>query len=198
MGGYGSDALHFLVTTLFDLYVMVVALRFLMQWVRADYYNPVAQFVVKATSPLLNPLRRMIPGWGGLDLAALVLAIALLVLKLLILQAMDLGVVRISGSMVTLAQAGIGSVLIVAMVELLALLFNIAFFAIIIQAVLSWVSPGQYNPVGALLNSLTRPLLGPIQRFVPPIGGLDLSPLVALIGLQVAKMLVIPPLLTLA
>ena len=175
-GGYGSDALHFLITTLFDLYVMIVVLRFLMQWTRADYYNPVAQFVVKATAPLLNPLRRLVPGLGGLDLAAVLLALVLLTLKLVILQSLGMGVVRLSGSLINLTQAGFGSVLIVAAVELVALVFNIFLFAIIIQAVLSWVSPGHYNPVS----------------------GLDLSPLVALIAIQVAKMLLLPPLLSLA
>ena len=197
-GGYGSDALHFLITTLFDLYVTVVVLRFLMQWTRADYYNPIAQFVVKATAPPLNPLRRVIPGIGGIDMAAVVLAMLLLTLKLVLLQALDLGHVRIGGTVLGLAQAGFGGLLIVALVELVALVFNVFLFAIIIQAVLSWVSPGHYNPASSLLQSITRPVLAPVQRVVPPVGGIDLSPLVAIIGLQVVKMLVVPALLALA
>ena len=82
--------------------------------------------------------------------------------------------------------------LLAALGELVVLAFNVFIFAIVIQVIISWVNPGSYNPVNALLHSITRPVLAPVQRFIPPISGIDLSPLVALIGLQVLKMLVVP------
>ncbi len=197
MSGYGSNALQFLIETLFDLYVMVVALRFMMQAVRADYYNPVSQFVVKATNPLLVPLRRVIPGVAGQDLASLALAVAVLLAKLLLLQAIGARGVAVGGSVLFLQTAGVGALAWIACVDLVALLINIVFFAIIIQVILSWVAPGTHNPVASLLFALTQPVLRPIQRVVPPIGGLDLSPLVAIIALQLLKMLLLPPLLAL-
>ncbi len=197
MSGYGSNALQFLIETLFDLYVMVVALRFMMQAVRADYYNPVSQFVVKATNPLLVPLRRVIPGVAGQDLASLALAVTVLLAKLLLLQAIGTRGVAVGGSVIFLQTAGVGALVWIACVDLVALLINIVFFAIIIQVILSWVAPGTHNPVASLLFALTQPVLRPIQRVIPAIGGLDLSPLVAIIALQLLKMLLLPPLLAL-
>ncbi|MEM7207986.1 MAG: YggT family protein [Pseudomonadota bacterium] len=188
--GPGTQALSFLLNTVIDLYVMVIALRFVMQAVRADYYNPLAQFVVKASNPPLIPLRRVIPGIGGQDIAALMLCLILLIAKMFLFKALGLS---LNAASYTLNPASIAAPLLVylAAVDLLALFFNIFFFAIIIQAVISWINPGSYNPVSGLLDSITGPLLRPIRGFVKPVGGLDLSPLVALILLQVVKILVI-------
>ena len=197
MSGYGTNALQFLIEAIFDLYVMIIALRFLMQAVRADYYNPVSQFVVKVTNPVLVPLRRIIPSVAGHDAASLVFAIAVLFLKLLLLHSVGTRGVGIAGSVVYLQNAGIVTLLALAGIELVALIINIFFFAIIVHVVLSWISQGGSNPIALLLFSLTQPILKPIQRFVPPIGGLDLSPVVAIIGLQLLKLLILPPLLAL-
>ncbi len=194
MSGYGTNALQFLVEAVFDLYVMVIVLRFLMQAVRADYYNPVSQFVVKVTNPVLVPLRRAIPSVAGHDTASLVFAIAVLFIKLLLLLGIGARGVGIAGSVVYLQNAGIVTLLALSAIELIALIINIFFFAIIVHVVLSWISQGP-NPIASLLFSLTQPILRPIQRFVPPIGGLDLSPVVAIIGLQLLKLLILPPLL---
>jgi len=183
---YGANALRFLIETAFDLYAVVVALRFLLQAVRADFYNQLSQFVVKATNPPLVPLRRIIPGLGGQDIASLVLGAAVLFLKLLLLQLM-----------VTGAPGNVLVLLPLACIELLDLFINILFYAIILHVILSWVAPDTYNPVALLLFSLTQPVLRPIQRVVPPMAGLDLSPLVALVGLQLLRMLLIAPLLDL-
>ena len=192
--GPGSEALSFLLNTIIDLYVMVIALRFLMQMVRADYYNPLAQFVVKASNPPLIPLRRIIPGLGGQDLAALFLCLALLIAKLFLFKAIGLNT-SVAGYSLQVASVSPALIVYFAAVDLLALFFNIFFFAIIIQAVISWINPGNYNPVSALVESITAPLLRPVQRYVKPFGGLDLSPLVVLILLQVVKILVIKSLL---
>lgn len=197
MSGYGTNALQFLIEAVFDLYAMVVVLRFLMQAVRADYYNPVSQFVVKATNPVLVPLRRTVPSVAGHDTASLLFALAVLFLKLILLAGVGARGIGIAGSVVYLQNAGVGSLLALAGIELIALIINIFFFAIIVNVVLSWISQGGHNPIASLLFSLTQPVLKPIQRFVPPIGGLDLSPVVAIIGLQLLKLLILPPLLAL-
>jgi YggT family protein len=197
VSGYGTNALQFLIEAVFDLYAMVIVLRFLMQSVRADYYNPVSQFVVKVTNPVLVPLRRLIPSVAGHDAASLVFAIGVLFLKLAILSVIGARGVGIAGSVVFLQNAGIVTLLALAGIELVALMINIFFFAIIVHVVLSWISHGGPNPIASLLFSLTQPILRPIQRFVPPIGGLDLSPVVAIIGLQLLKLLILPPLLAL-
>lgn len=179
---YVANAGTFLVSTLFDLYVLAVMLRFLLQWVRADFYNPVSQALVRVTAPPLRPLRRYIPGYRGIDLASLVL---MLVLKLI-----EWGLVLVlKGLTPTLS-----GLLFLSLADLLGLAANVFLVAIIVQVVISWVNPGAYNPVTSLLYSLTEPLLAPARRLIPPISGLDLSPLVVLIGLQLAKMLVVAPL----
>lgn len=183
MGNYLANPLAFLVHTLFNLYILAVMLRFLLQWTRADFFNPISQFLVRITQPVLRPLRRLIPGFAGVDLSAVVLMI--------VLQAVSLAVVMLIYGVAP----RLGYVLVRTPAELLALLFNLYFIAIIAQAILSWVmSPGQYHPAQTLLYSLTEPVLRPIRQIVPMVGGIDLSPLVALILLQVLKMLVMQPL----
>lgn len=186
MNGYLLNPVEFLISTLFQIYILVVMLRFLLQWVRADFYNPVSQFIVKVTNPFLKPLRRIIPGWAGLDIAALVLMLGLQCIALFL-------ILLLRGSGVSL-----GVLLLLSITELVELAFNVFIFAIIIQAVLSWINPGTYNPVSAILYNLTEPLLRPARRLLPPMHGFDLSPLLVIIALQVIKMLVIPPLRYLA
>ncbi len=192
--GAGTQALSFLLNTLIDLYVMVIAVRFVMQAVRADYYNPIAQFVMKASNPALIPLRRIVPGLAGQDMAALVLCLLLIIGKLFLFQATGLQT-SVAGYAISLGNLSPVMVLYLAAVDLLALFFNIFIFAIFIQVFISWINPGSYNPVSGLLDSITAPLLRPVRRYVKPVGGLDLSPLVVIILLQVAKILVIRSLL---
>lgn len=177
---YFTDPLQFILGTLFSLYIMIVMLRFLFQLVRADFYNPISQFIVKVTNPLLKPLRRIIPGWGGIDVASIVLLIALQMISVVIL-------LSIVGQ-----PMNPWLLFVLSLRELVALIFNIYIYGIIILALLSWISPGTYNPVASLLYSLTEPLLGPARRLLPPISGLDLSPLLVILGLYVARMLILP------
>lgn len=179
---YYSNPLEFLITTLGSLYVTAVMLRFLLQAVRADFYNPISQFLVKITNPPLTPLRRFIPGLAGLDMAAVVL---MLVLQM----AIFLVITQIKG-----IEAGVGQLFLLALIELIKLLINVFFFAIIVQAILSWVQQGQHNPAAMLLWQLTDPVMKPVRRILPPVSGIDLSPILALIGLKVLEMLIIPPL----
>lgn len=180
-GSYAGNAGVFLVQTLFGLYIAAVMLRFLLALTRASFYNPVSQFLVKITNPPLVPLRRVIPSVLGIDLAALLLMLALQAVELLLV-----GVIR----GVSFHPAGL-AVLCVA--ELLALLFQVYFFTILIQVILSWVSPGTANPVVGLLYSLNEPLLGRARRLLPPIHGFDLSPILVMIVLQLLNIVLVAP-----
>lgn len=171
------QATQFLVSTLFDLYLMVAVLRVWLQLVRADFYNPVSQFVVKATNPLLVPLRKIIPGFGGLDIAGILFVFVVALAKVTTLQLMFGQGLPIYG------------LLISALITVISEVFTLVFWVTIIRAILSWISQG-YNPIEALLHQLTEPLLAPIRKVIPPMGGLDLSLLVFLIGLQFFQLLV--------
>lgn len=185
-GSYVGNAATFLIETLVGLYILIVMLRFLLQWARADFYNPVSQFIVKATQPPLAPLRRVIPGFAGLDLAAVVFMFVLKFVELWLVTAL-LGIAPQMGGLAMLSIA-----------ELLGLAINVYVFAILIQVIISWVNPGMYNPVMGLLHSLNEPLLAPARRVIPPISGLDLSPIAVIIVLQLVSMLAVAPIRDLA
>lgn len=180
MSGF-AEALIYIVQTLGSLYLLIVLLRFILQLVRADFYNPLSQFTVKATQPLLKPLRRIIPGFGGLDLASLTLAI-LVQLVLMVL------VILIAGA----NPAAVGLQLLVwAIIAVTSLFLKIFFFAMIISVILSWVAPGSYNPGAQLVNQICEPLLAPFRRLLPNLGGLDISPIFAFIALNLLDRFVI-------
>ncbi|MBH9415586.1 YggT family protein [Pseudomonas aeruginosa] len=180
MIGLNTAAIYIL-QTLGSLYLLIVLLRFILQLVRADFYNPLRQFIVRATKPLLNPLRRIIPGFGGIDLASLVLAILIqLVLMILILMLMGYGV---GGFIMQL--------LIWSIIAVTSLFLKVFFFALIISVILSWVAPGSYNPGAQLVNQICEPLLMPFRKLLPNLGGLDLSPIFAFLALKLIDMLVI-------
>jgi YggT family protein len=180
-GGYLTQPAVFLVQVLFGLYATLVVLRFLLQLTRADFYNPLSQFIVKATRPLLNPLRRVIPGVSGMDLASLVLAWLVITIE-------QLAILGLAGAGFQPAAAAL-----LAIPEMISLIINIFLFAILIQVIMSWVNPGGYNPVIKLIHGLTEPLLAPVRRRMPDMGGLDLSPMIVMIGLVVLEMLLVPP-----
>ncbi|MCK4675351.1 MAG: YggT family protein [Gammaproteobacteria bacterium] len=169
----------FLIDTLFSIYIAIMLLRFILQQVGADFYNPISQFVVKATQPLVTIARRFIPSIGKIDTASLVLVLALILIKMVVLFS-------IAGYPLNVLQ-----LLIKALYDLVSLSFDIFIVALFVQAILSWVNPDPHNPISRLLYNLTLPILRPIKRVVPPIGGLDLSVLVALIGLMFIKRLVL-------
>lgn len=183
---YVTNPLEFLINTLFGLYILAVMLRFLLATVRADFYNPVSQFLVRITNPLLKPLRRLIPSIGKLDSSALLLMLALQMLSFTVIALLRGG------------QLAPGALLILSVAELIGLFLNVLLFSILIQVIISWVNPGAYNPAVSLLYSLTEPVLQPCRRLIPPFSGIDLSPLVALIAIQLIKMLLLPPLYSLA
>ncbi|MBB1467433.1 YggT family protein [Pseudoalteromonas sp. SG41-5] len=172
------NAMQFLISTLFDLFLMVVLMRFWLQAAKADFYNPLSQFVVKATSFAVNPLRKIIPGLGGLDLASLLLAFIVAAAKITAL-------IFLVG-----ATWEVGFVLLNALVTVIKEGLNLLFWVLVIRALLSWVSQGN-NPVEAVFQQLTEPMLRPIRKVLPPLGGLDLSILVLIIALQFAQFLFI-------
>jgi YggT family protein len=196
--GYLTSPLLLIINTLIDLYVLLIMLRFILQMLRADFYNPISQFVVRATTPPLKPLRRIIPGIAGQDIAALVLCLLILLAKYLLIAALGAGAISIANAVAPIGSASFGALIIIALADLLATFINIFLFAIIVQVILSWVNPGAYNPAIGLINSISRPVTRPFQKLIPSIGGLDLSPLFATLALMVAKMLTIPPILFIA
>lgn len=167
----------FLVETLFSLYIGAILVRFLLAWSRANFYNPLSQFLVKITNPVLIPLRRMIPAIGKLDTAAIVLALGLTIIQVFLL----LGLMG--------KDANIFNVTLYSVFELLRTVIHIYIFAMIIQAIMSWVGNTYGNPLADLLNSLTEPLLRPIRKMVPVIGMVDLSPMVAILLLYIVLIL---------
>ena len=179
---YLTNPLVFLVEVIFGLYLLIVLLRFLLQLVKADFYNPISQFIVKATSPALKPLRKVIPGFGGIDVASLVLAWIVATLKIFVIQ-----LITAKSGLFLLA-------LLLAIPAIVDLFFNIFLFSILIMVILSWVSPGGYNPAIGLLYSLTDPVMKPFRKIIPPMGGLDLSPMIVMVVIVLLQMLLIPPL----
>ncbi|HET9403685.1 MAG TPA: YggT family protein [Burkholderiales bacterium] len=176
-----SGALIFLIETAFGLFIVALLLRFYLQWARAPHRNPLSEFLQALTDFMVKPARRFIPGLWGLDLATLALAWLIQLLELFI-------VLQLRGY-----QAGAGAGMVFATLVLLALVtlarlgLYIVLAAVIIQVVLSWLSPS--SPAMPLLNSLTRPFLRVFQRRIPPVGNVDLSPLFLLVVIQLLLML---------
>jgi len=195
---YFTSPLTLLVTTLFDLYVLIVLLRFMLQLMRADPHNSVSQFIIKLTTPPLRYLRRFIPSVFGQDSSAIVLCLVVTYAKFVLLRLLDIEVVHINNTIAYISGVGYLGLLIYSIADLVSLFLSIFMIAILIQVILSWVNPGIYNPVIGLVNTLATPALRPIQKLIPPVGGIDLSPLFAMLMIMVAKMLLIPPLMNLA
>ena len=167
-----AQALYFIVKTLAQLYILLLLLRFWLPLLRADFRNPVAQGILRFTSPLVVPVRRFLPAMGRLDTATVLVTYLVQLVTVLVL----LGILGRSHDA--------GPIAVVAALELAILSLNLFFFVIIIRIVLSWVAPHNYNPITALLTTLSEPVLRPFRRVIPTIGGLDISPVFALVLLQ--------------
>jgi YggT family protein len=179
---YMTDPIVFLIDTLFSLYILAVALRFLLQWTQADFYNPVSQFLVKITHPPLRILRRFIPSIGRIDSSSLVLALLLQIVA-------NFSILAIKGLSISFV-----ALTLLSFTDLLKMLIDIFVYAIFAGAILSWFARGSYGSASSILYSLTDPLLNVCRKVLPDMGGIDLSPLVALVLLQLAKMMILPPL----
>ena len=193
--GYLTSPLMLIINILFDLYILLVLLRFMLQALRADFYNPVSQFIVKLTTPPLRLLRRFIPSVAGQDSASIVFCLVLIFAKFMLMRALSIQAVHIGGVMAPISAVSYGGLLVYCIADLFALILTVFLGAVIIKVILSWVSPGQYNPVIGLVNKLAEPVLRPIHKLLPSMGGLDLSPLFATLLILVAKMLIVPPII---
>ncbi len=167
-----TGALIYLISTITDLYVAAILLRLLLQWVRADFYNPLSQFLVKVTDPVLVPARRIIPSIGKLDTASVVIMLLLELVQLIII------------SQLGQADFGLQFLLLFAIKKLLVTLLVTYFVLIIARVIVSWIANQSRHPLIPLIYQLTEPVLKHFSRLVPPIGGVDLSPLFALIALR--------------
>lgn len=168
-----------IVQTLGSLYLLVVMLRFLLQLARADFYNPISQFIVKATNPLLIPIRRVVPGIMGIDLAGLFLA---LVVQFLIIEICAL---ILMGSLINPLYGLLWSA-----VGLLGLAANIFFWGLLIMVVTSWIAPHSDNPALMLVRQLVEPVMAPFRKLLPDMGGIDISPIFAFLALNVVQVLI--------
>lgn len=175
-----NDAAVFIIQTLGSLYLLIVLMRFILQLVRANFYNPLCQFVVKATQPLLKPLRRVIPSLFGLDMSSLVLALLLQILLFVV-------ILMLNGY-----QAFTVLLLPWGLIGIFSLFLKIIFWSMIISVILSWVAPGSRSPGAELVAQITEPVLAPFRRLIPNLGGLDISPIFAFIAIQLLQSWVIP------
>lgn len=171
-----SEIAGYLVQTLLSLYLLTMLLRFVLQLVRADFYNPISQFLVKVTNPLVLPLRRVLPGFAGLDMASLVLALLL----------------QLAGIIALLLINGLGLpnillLLVWSVIGLVGLLVNIYFFALLAMIILSWVAPGSNHPAIYLLHQITEPVMAPVRKALPAMGGMDFSPILVFILINVLQ-----------
>jgi YggT family protein len=183
---YMTDPIIFLIDTLFSLYILAVLLRFLLQWCGADFYNPISRFLVKITHPPLRILRRFVPSIGKIDTSSLILVLVLQMLA-------DFSILLLKGVTIN-----IGALTVLSITQLISLLLNVFVFAVFARAILSWFNPGTFNAAASILATLTEPLLDICRKVIPDLGGIDLSPLAALLLLQLAKMVILPPLHELA
>ena len=179
---YMTDPIIFLIDTLCSLYIMAVLLRLLLQWCGADFYNPISQFLVKITHPPLRIMRRFVPSIGKIDSSSLVLMLSLQ-------MAADFSILLLKG-----VNINIGALAILSMTQLISLLLNVLVFSVFARAVLSWVNPGAFYAAASIVEALSNPILNLCRKMIPNLGGIDLSPLAALLLLQMAKMVVLPPL----
>jgi YggT family protein len=171
-----NDIFVYLVYVFFGLYLLAMLLRFLLQLVRADFYNPISQALVKLTNPLVIPLRRILPGYAGIDLASLLLSILLQMLMVALLVLLRTGTLPPPLPLVLVGLLGITAYLV-----------QFYFFAILAMIILSWVAPGGNSPVLYLLYQLTEPVMAPFRKIIPPMGGLDLSPILVFIAINVIQ-----------
>ena len=173
-----QGALIFIIDTLFSLYILIVMTHFILQTVRADFYNPISQFIVNVSSPLLTPIRQVIPKTAGLDIAALVLIYGLTMLKFTLLFLVS-----------EHALPTLNTLWLVSLLDCIKMVLQFYWFAILIVVIMSWIPNSGNTPIGYLLYQITEPLLARVRRAVAPIGGIDLSPLIVLFALSIVQIL---------
>jgi YggT family protein len=178
-----ENALLFTIKTIFSIYISIVLIRLLLQFVKADFYNPVAQFIVTATNPIIKPLRRFIPGWFGVDWSCVLVALGLQATETILS-------LLVKGYSVPPTAISISGLLIWSLGELIDICLVIFLFATFVQIIASWIQPNQYNPLTLLCEQITAPLFKPVRRFVPNFGMLDFSPIVVIFLIILMRLLI--------
>lgn len=178
MGNSATSAIVFVINSLAQLYLLVLLLRFLLPWMGINFNNPISQAILRLTSPLVIPVRRILPPIGKIDTATVVVAYGIQYLTILVLM------------LIWGMPPSILPIAITAAVNLVILTLRLFVFAIIIRIILSWLASGSYNPAIAIIDAITEPVLRPFRRRIPSIGGLDISPIFAIILLSAAAILI--------
>ncbi|WAH59159.1 YggT family protein [Pseudomonas silvicola] len=182
-----SGATIFVVQTLVSFYLAIVLLRFVLQLVKANFYNPLSQFAVKATQPLLKPLRQVVPSIAGLDTSSLLLAIVIQALLMAFVMMLTYGTIL-----------DLPHLLIWALLGVFSLFLKIFWVAMIVMVIVSWIAPGTHNPAAELAYQIAEPILAPFRRMLPNLGGLDISPIFAFLAIQVMQSFFMPKLAEMA
>ncbi|MHA7840310.1 MAG: YggT family protein [Gammaproteobacteria bacterium] len=178
------EAAIFIITALFDLYILALLLRFLLQWVQANFYHPFCQFIAKITAPALAPLYKLIPRPQRIDWIILLLALMLEILKLFLLTLFT-----------ATMQPNLGGLMIVALGEIISALLTIYFYITLTYVLLSWIPLPQLLSLIQLLGRLVAPLLNPLRQYIPPFGGIDISPLILMLLLHIGSIIISNPLI---
>lgn len=173
-----ASALAYIIDAISSIVLLILLLRLLLPFLRADFQNPIAQGILKLTSPMIVPVRRLIPAIGRLDTATILIAVAIQCI------AVWLALTVMGG------EAPPALIVFAAVKKLLVLTIRLFVFAIFIRIILSWIAPGQYNPVAAIANTISEPVLRPFRQLIPTLGGFDLSPILALIALMALTIVV--------
>ena len=171
-----NEVTAYLLQTGLGLFLILVILRFLMQLANADFYNPISQFVFKATQPLIRPLQGFIKPIGRVDFASLTLAIALQTAGIMLILILN-----------GLANPNPITLFVWGAIGVAGLIVKVYFFAILASIILSWISPGGGNPAVYLLHQITEPVMAPVRKLLPPMGGLDFSPILVFILINVVE-----------
>jgi YggT family protein len=183
--GYFANAGQIIIQFVFGALIALIVLRVLLQWVRANFYNPICQFLYKATNPVLMPLRKIVPSWRNIDIAGIALAWLVTALKLVLLYA-------------TLGESlGLLGLAVLALADLIDFVLLLYIVLILARVVISFVGADSYHPIVPLVMQLTEPVLKPIRRVLPAVSGIDFSPMVALLAITLARVLIAKPLLDL-
>lgn len=175
------NAFMFLLNTVFDLYLFVITLRIILVWVKANYFLPTTQFIVKLSDFIVKPLRRFIPNVGRVELASVVLLLTLEIIKFIFICMLSFGFPTVLG------------LLVLAFGDAIKMFLETFFYAILIQAIISFVQPN--SPLYFIIRQITSPIMQPLQRIIPPVGGFDITPIPALILLQLLIIIVAKPLM---
>ena len=173
-----TEISSYLIQTLMNLLLLGAVMRLLLQLSKADFYNPISQILVKFTNPMVLPLRRLVPNFRLFDLSSLILAIGLQVLLIIIL-------LKVNGAY----QPSLSILVIWGLIGVAAIFVKIYFFALLAMIVLSWLAPSSYHPAIQLISQIVEPIMAPVRRALPPVGGLDFSPILIFILINIVEIL---------